>query len=1697
MEPPVVKKRGRPRKRKREEDENSGADAKRLAVETKPIALLGRYMMKEFEDNGIFLGKVVYYADGLYRVHYEDGDCEDLESREIRGRILNDNDFNSKLNTRRKKLDELILRSRVKHGVDVESKKEEDKVEASTTIDLPGGTVTENDEGEVDGDDDSSNDSSEYAKDRDLSIEDEVPAVPPPELPPSSGTIGVPEQYVSHLFSVYGFLRSFSICLFLSPFTLDDFVGSLKCRVPNTLLDAIHVSLMRALRRHLDRLSEDGSELASKCLRCIDWSLLDTLTWPVFLVQYLTIMGYTKGPEWKGFYDEVLGREYYSLSVGRKLLILQVLCDDVLDSAELRAEIDLREESEVGIDYDAEAVNPPENKPKRVHPRYSKTSAYKNRESIGIFGATQMSSTPSKLNCRGPKGKNGDLDAVDMDVDRNSDECRLCGMDGTLLCCDGCPSAYHTRCIGVMKLSIPEGSWYCPECTINKLGPTITFGTSLRGAETFGIDSYGQIFLGTCNYLLVLKASVIEEPCLRYYNREDIPKVLQVLCTSTQHESLYLGVCQAVLQYWDIPSSILSLSERTIRDANLSNLKEDSNCPTLSLPPPHKDIRSDTASLDQSWVDNETSIIYPVQVGFSGTQISGDTKQLEYPLMNMKLPEGNGLTSLVRQRADPSDTTSQNLVERSLYAYSSENSNCSYTEHAKGSNCPLNLSSQRKDGRTVALGKDLHNSNNDCVFMGHLYKPQSYLNHYMHGDFAASAAAKLATLLPEDPRHSEAHASDNSKKASSENYLQAKAFSLTASRFFWPTSEKKLVEVPRERCGWCLSCKASVSSKRGCMLNHAALSATKGAMKTLASLRSIKSGEGILASIATYILYMEESLCGLLLGPYLNTNYRREWRKQVEQASTCSELKTLLLQLEENIRIIALSSDWDKLVDDWLVEYSAVQNAMPTAGATQKRGPVGKRNKKQAAMSELTTDGSREKSFVWWQGGKQSKLVFQKAILPLSMVRRAARQGGSRKISGICYTDGPEIPKRNRQLVWRAAVEMSTNASQLALQVRYLDLHVRWNDLVHPELNILDGKNVETEASAFRNAVICSKKVVESKVTYGVAFGHQKHLPSRVMKSIIEIEKSQDGEDKYWFSEIRVPLYLIKQYEVSVNERSLPSVQEPFNLLTKLKRQQLKRTHRDIFFYLTCKRDNLEIYSCISCHRDVVAQTAVKCSICKGSCHSDCTITSSFHMNEDVTFSTMCKQCHGKNATCNESPTSPFHLEVAVYQKLMAANKGSRARDTRTELKQVASESTSTAKKASKLSSVAKKPPSKSTSAAKKTSSKSTSVAKSRPKLGSWGIIWKKANSDACVDTSVSFRQNNILLKNGSVSHRKEPVCSICRKPYRPDLTYVCCETCQKWYHAEALQFDESRLFDVAGFKCCKCRRIKSPKCPYTPPKEGANSDPSEAATPTPMTRPRVPKIRFTLKRESSGVDSDSGAILNFNQSEPSTPLFPVEEVSQHNDPLLRPLTTDAQLITEPKLKVDTEWDSTGKAVPHKLPVRRQVKHEGDSEVYSDGNFSDAEAFTHYQMENPTEATDGTLFPSTEWNASVQSIEEEMMFDDVLDYGNLDFEPQTLFTFSELLGVDASGDDPEGQGKVVGTNPPDKVPEQYTTTNTSKEGSEPTLPPGKCNFCMQSEPYPDLSCQSCGLSIHRHCLTSTEPSSWDGDWKLCYCQEWR
>lgn len=100
-------------------------------------------------------------------------------------------------------------------------------------------------------------------------MESEKSTTLPPklQLPPSSQNLNLDDIPILNLFSVYACLRSFSTLLFLSPFELEDFVAALKCKSPSLLFDNVHVAILQTLRKHLESLSDEGSQSASDCLR--------------------------------------------------------------------------------------------------------------------------------------------------------------------------------------------------------------------------------------------------------------------------------------------------------------------------------------------------------------------------------------------------------------------------------------------------------------------------------------------------------------------------------------------------------------------------------------------------------------------------------------------------------------------------------------------------------------------------------------------------------------------------------------------------------------------------------------------------------------------------------------------------------------------------------------------------------------------------------------------------------------------------------------------------------------------------------------------------------------------------------------------------------------------------------------------------------------------------------------------------------------------------------------------------------------------------------------------------------------------------------------------------------------------------------------------------------------------------------------
>jgi hypothetical protein len=65
---------------------------------------------------------------------------------------------------------------------------------------------------------------------------------------------------------------------------LEEFVAALKGNSPSSLFDFIHVSILEILRKHLEHLSNEGSESASNCLRYSFWFFLPFIFVEVDLV---------------------------------------------------------------------------------------------------------------------------------------------------------------------------------------------------------------------------------------------------------------------------------------------------------------------------------------------------------------------------------------------------------------------------------------------------------------------------------------------------------------------------------------------------------------------------------------------------------------------------------------------------------------------------------------------------------------------------------------------------------------------------------------------------------------------------------------------------------------------------------------------------------------------------------------------------------------------------------------------------------------------------------------------------------------------------------------------------------------------------------------------------------------------------------------------------------------------------------------------------------------------------------------------------------------------------------------------------------------------------------------------------------------------------------------------------------------------
>uniref|UniRef100_M8C4A6 Nucleosome-remodeling factor subunit BPTF n=1 Tax=Aegilops tauschii TaxID=37682 RepID=M8C4A6_AEGTA len=1100
--------------------------------------LVGRYISRSVSDDGrICLGKVASYdgSIGVYNVVFEDGQGEELLLHPLRELLMAEESSASgmKMSCRKRKLDLLVSPgSAMETKVPPRARQRVDPCKMPARPDALQETGCDSD---ISGNAASSSNSSVSTKELSAEL---CPPVQGPELPPSSADIAVPEESISHLFSVYNFLRSFNVQLFLSPFGLDDFVASINCTVQNTLLDAVHVSLLRALRRHLETKSSGGSELASNCLKYVDWALLDVLTWPTFLLEYLYLMGYIKSLGGKSFGRTLLAIEYYKLPVAMKLRLLQILCDHVIESGELKAELEAREGYNEETEYETDSSILSEAGSQAVLTRASKASVSKKVEGLqDLETASNVTNTEAVL--------------LHSSQDGNSDDCRICGMDGTLVCCDGCPWAYHSRCIGLNKAFLPQGLWFCPECVVNKLGPASSrIERGARGAQMFGIDMCGRLFLGSCNYLLVIGTSTDAGSYARYYNQYDVVKVMRILAPS----DAYTDICMRITEYWrhllDIFQNERSkigkeagvryttqsntLSSVTPMDGAvgsvLTTLKDAAGSKTVVTP--QRDVQHEIVVNQFTLCSAEhlekqkcmvTSVGAPTE---KNNEVCRQTPLAPNDIHNTPMNGAfrpAGISSISHENSSVVTGVSSVMPAQSSHGLVRPDISCGFgiDNGLSGQNTGNTISVKAglscpsyKGKYPLQLISEIGSTSDGKSAEVPSFKPQAYMNLYNHGNVAASAAANLAILTSEEGKVSVSQLTTNPrKKMAADCALQVKAFSSPAAQFIWPSTGRKIMEVPRDRCGWCIACKISAAgAKKACFLNVATANAVKGSARILSAMHVIKSSGSHFPSITAYMVNMEESLRGLLVGSLQDLQQRQRWHKQLQEASNCKTIVPLLLELESNIRSIAFSPIWVKLVDDWPLESPPASAGALRPAAYQKRGTGGRRGRKRSLVTESAAAADDDKSWKkvnWWSGGNISKRILQRGVHLSSAIRNAARQGGKKRMAGLSYHDCSILPRRTRQFAWRACVGLSQNSSQLALQVRYLDAHIRWKEFLSPDQIPSDGKSSDADFSALRNAVLCDKKIVDNKIRYALKFPNQKHLPVRVTKNILEAEAAK------------------------------------------------------------------------------------------------------------------------------------------------------------------------------------------------------------------------------------------------------------------------------------------------------------------------------------------------------------------------------------------------------------------------------------------------------------------------------------------------------------------------------------------------------------------------------------------------------------
>lgn len=1170
----------------------------------------------------------------------------------------------------------------------------------------------------------------------------------------------------------------------------------------------------------MEFLSEEGSQSAIICLRSLDWALLDVVTWPIFMVEYLLIRGSGLKPSFERGHLKDFMDNYYIRSPSLKIEILKCLCDDVIEAECVRFELSRRiQASELDMDVD----------------RIANVEMKRKKEQVDVETKRkkeQMDEATGTGSCL-------TLDVVDDTADGNSDECCLCKMDGSLICCDGCPAAYHARCVGIVKDALPEGEWFCPECVINKYNMQTKSPKSLRGAELLGADPHGRLYFATCGYLLVLD-SCDPESSYKFYNSSDLKLVIDVLKSC---KILYGSIVNAISMNCGLLGGKDYLDSQFQMDmADKVFFVNSETCTSLPLTEMGEINIADNPC--ETYVRNEDFDLQGFKVSDS---VAKGNSGLMSQSINAKFSLANSealgdISKLIEVHFNCQDVDEDGLNGPSKFLGLSE---VQRATHPTAGECALQSSASCITLEKNAEVLPSHSSAVMNMGKGTLAQVHSEPDHYVNCYFFGQTAASIAReLMPKSP--------DNVKAIfkTLEEFISAqqRVISKMSTNFCWSNIQGIHRIAQQEDCGWCFYCQNPTESET-CLFKTSCMKLALDAIESgEASSRTKKSWQSHLFDVIGYILSIEERLCGLLSGPWKNASFSKTWRKNVLKASNIALVKQILLSLESNLHRLAFQPDWLKHVDS-VATMGSASHVMATPVQVPSSKLVGGKKRAKGTVTETNpaSTSAAKLSTLWWRGGRLTRQLFNYKILPHSLASKGARQAGCKKISGMLYPDGSEFSKRTKCIAWRASVEMSTSVPHLAYLVRELESNIRWNDIENIQSFSHLSKESKKAMKLFKKVTIRRKRIEGRNVKYLLDFGKRRGIPDIVIRNGVMLEVSSSERKKYWLEESLVPLHILKSYEEKKLSRTSDKMKSgPVDEVAHFLKKYSRRSGLQ---HLLSKEQKSEYYQCGHCRKDVLIRDAVNCQDCEGVFHRRHVRKSENSCAAEPMY--QCQQCRtdipakkAHTSYVKEKRKIPVKKSVKLIQKESQTNS---VRETRkicvtksVKLKPKGRKRKS--RKCKKVPLVERRIPLPRKVKYMPVQGKKVVGAKKRKRVKSRNQPSKKSKKEICWHKgrrtqvyhaywlnglrltrnsndarSEQFRESKLLLPSEhSSANVMAPKCYLCREAsYRSTAIYVNCEYCQEWFHGETFGITLENNSMILGFTCHTCRRRSPPVCPY------------------------------------------------------------------------------------------------------------------------------------------------------------------------------------------------------------------------------------------------------------------------------------------